>query len=384
MGSTPPPHSALSNPMLRYDPNQPYEWNYEHAPPVNGVPTERPDPPVPGGRWDFCDLPVASPLGMPAGPLLNGRWILYYAERGFEVLTYKTVRSRARACYPLPNLVPVSDAALDGSRAEVTSRACMGSTWAVSFGMPSREPEVWRRDVLWTRERLPKGKILSVSVVGTMEPGWNLDQLAADYARCARWAVESGAHCVEANLSCPNVSSADGQLYQQPEAAAVVTRAVREAVREVPVLLKIGHVTHPEEAEALAEAVSPFASGLSMVNCLSARVRAEDGSCLFEGQPRGIAGAAIREAVVRQVSLFSRVIRERGFPLRIVGVGGVGSAQDVRRLLESGAHAVHIATAAMLNPNLGWEIRDALSAASGTGKDLRGDGAAGRREGSLE
>jgi hypothetical protein len=45
-------------------------------------------PDVPG-HWTFCGLPVASPLGMPAGPLLNSRWILHYAALGFDVLTYK-------------------------------------------------------------------------------------------------------------------------------------------------------------------------------------------------------------------------------------------------------------------------------------------------------
>ena len=40
--------------------------------------------PLPGD-WDFCGLPVDSPLGVPAGPLLNGDWCLYYASLGFDV-----------------------------------------------------------------------------------------------------------------------------------------------------------------------------------------------------------------------------------------------------------------------------------------------------------
>ena len=40
-----------------------------------------------------------------------------------------------------------------------------------------------------------------------------------DYAQCARWAVESGADCVEANFSCPNVATCDGQLYQDARQA---------------------------------------------------------------------------------------------------------------------------------------------------------------------
>ena len=50
-------------------------------------------------------------------------------------------------------------------------------------------------------------KLLVVSVVGTVQDGWSMDDLADDYARCARWAVESGADAVETNFSCPSRAS---------------------------------------------------------------------------------------------------------------------------------------------------------------------------------
>ena len=53
----------------------------------------------------------------------------------------------------------------------------------MSFGMPSRPPEVWRADVEATRKRLPPGKVLSVSVVASPEPGWTEEQLAAIVTR---------------------------------------------------------------------------------------------------------------------------------------------------------------------------------------------------------
>ena len=89
--------------LPRYDIRQTYAWNYQHAPEPMGVT-------VPGinGDWQFCGMAVNSPLGIPAGPLLNGRWVLYYASLGFDILTYKTVRSSERACYELPNLQPVN------------------------------------------------------------------------------------------------------------------------------------------------------------------------------------------------------------------------------------------------------------------------------------
>ena len=178
--------------LEKYDCSRTYDYNYEHAP--DSLDLEIPGVP---GNWDFCGLPVNSPLGIPAGPLLNGRWLLYYASLGFDILTYKTVRSTERACYDLPNLQPVHSGQLTGEESAVSAVQEMTGSWAVSFGMPSKKPEIWRADIEKTRRELPEGKLLVVSVVGTIQDGWSIDDLADDYARCARWAVESGADAIE-------------------------------------------------------------------------------------------------------------------------------------------------------------------------------------------
>src|ERR1051325_4378718 len=338
-----------------YDWRQTYDWNYEHAP--DPIPHEEPAVP---GQWDFCGLAVGSPLGIAAGPLLNGRWILYYAALGFDVLTYKTVRSRFRACYPMPNLQPVTSEAIHRSDAVLPARTDMNGSWAVSFGMPSKAPEVWRADVEATRRALPRRKILSVSVVATPEPGWTRDELAEDFVRCAKWAADSGADCVEANFSCPNVSSADGQIYQRPEIAAFVAAKLRQTVGRKPLLIKIGHVADEAQATEFCRAVAPHADALVMVNCISAVVADLGGRPMFEAQKRGIAGEAIREAALDQVRLFSRVIRQERLPLRLVGVGGIATAEHVRECIRAGSHAVQLATAAMLDPTIGFKIRAEL------------------------
>jgi len=341
--------------LPRYDRSQSYRWNYDHAPaPPIGVIV-----PKVAGPWTFCGRPVPSPLGIPAGPLLNGDWILFYAALGFDVLTYKTTRSVARECYPLPNLVPVQSGPLQGGERGLAASQAMDASWAVSFGMPSMPPEVWRADVEWTRRQLPKEKILSVSVVASVQPDWSLDDLAADYARCARWAMESGADCVEVNFSCPNVATCDGQLYQQPDSAGFVAQHVRDAIGDTPLLIKIGHVPDEGAAAAVLDAVAPAADALSMTNCLVATIEGSAGP-LFDGQPRGIGGEAIRSASVSQVRLFSRLIRERRLPTKVIGVGGIFTAEHVREYLDAGAECVQLATAAMLDPLVGCRIRREL------------------------
>ncbi|MCA9073657.1 MAG: hypothetical protein KDA93_01390 [Planctomycetaceae bacterium] len=351
--------------LQRYDRAQTYPWNYEHAPEYPPI-VDVPDVP---GEWSFCGLKVLSPLGIPAGPLLNGRWVLYYGALGFDVLTYKTVRSSSRECYPLPNLVPVNIDQIHGSEHSVAATDNMRGSWAVSFGMPSAEPDVWRRDIEWTRKRLPSEQVLSVSVVGTVQPGWSIEQLADDYALCARWAVESGADCIETNFSCPNVSTCDGQLYQQPESAAVVTERVRAAIGDTPYIIKIGHVTTEAQARDLLESVAPHIDAVAMTNSVAARVTTTDGTELFDGQPRGICGQSTLEASLAQVVLFRCVIDQLNKSISIIGVGGASTADDVRRYLNNGVVAIHMATAPMLDPLTGVKIRHEF--AGGLLKGLR-------------
>ena len=340
--------------LRRYDRSRTYRWNYEHAPEPIQI-----EVPQVKGEWRFCGLPVESPLGIPAGPLLNGRWIQYYAALGFDVLTYKTVRSVHRECYPLPNLQPVQTGQLHQRTSNLPASEKMQGSWAVSFGMPSMSPDTWRADVELTRRGLPKGKILSVSVVGSAEPQWTLEDLADDYARCARWAVDSGADAIETNFSCPNVSTSDGQLYQQPDAAAIVSQRVRDAIGRVPYIIKIGHLT--DLGAALLEAVAPFVDALSMTNSVAATVRDSAGKLLFDGQPRGICGDATRAASIAQMRIFSELIGERQLNLRLIGVGGVSTAAHVQEYISAGAESVQIATAAMVDPLVGCRIRRQLA-----------------------
>lgn len=342
----------------RYNIAESYDWNYDHAPAEAPRSHDAPAP-VPGA-WTFCGLPVASPLGMPAGPLLNSRWILYYAALGFDVLTYKTVRSCYRASYAPPNLLPVDGPALTGEGTELSAAGAphrdSTHSWAISFGMPSKDPAEWRADVERARRGLGPGQVLSVSVVASPEAGWSMKMLADDFARCAVWAAEAGAQVVEANLSCPNVCTKEADLYLAPEAAAEIAESIRARLpREVPLALKIGLFPDEEQAAALVSAVAPFAAALATTNSISAKVSGH-----FGGVKRGIGGAVTTRRCLEELRMLARVIAGQGASLRLIGVGGIMTAQDVRERLAAGAEHVHLATAPMLNPEIALTIRKQL------------------------
>ena len=346
-----------ASPIDRYDIAESYEWNYQHAPPA--PPTTVDVPAVPGD-WTFCGLPVASPLGMPAGPLLNSHWILYYAALGFDVLTYKTVRSGWRDSYHLPNLLPVDPAAVLDREGLEMSEAAAGAapaSWAISFGMPSRNPVDWRSDVERARRGMGARQVLSVSVVASPQDGWTMAHLAEDFAQCAAWAADAGAQVVEANLSCPNVCTKEADLYLSPDAAAEIASTVRARLpREVPLALKVGLFHHEEQAAAVLRAVNPFAQAVSSTNSITASVRGR-----FGGLRRGIGGAATTARCLSELVMLSRLIRAGGLALKLIGVGGVMTARDVRERLAAGAENVHLATAPMIDPAIGIRIRRELA-----------------------
>jgi dihydroorotate dehydrogenase len=250
---------------------------------------------------------------------------------------------------------------LSGDESELAASEQSKGSWAVSFGMPSMQPDVWRADIEMTRKHLPPAKLLSVSVVGTVQPDWSIDDLADDYAACARWAVDSGADCIETNFSCPNVATCDGQLFQQVDDAGVVVERVRQAVGSVPFIVKIGHVTEREPASKLLDRLGPHITALALTNSVATLVRGTDGRLMFDGQQRGICGDATRTASIAQTRLFSELINQKRLDTKLIGVGGASTAEHVEQYLQAGAEAVHIATAAMLDPSVGIHIRNALA-----------------------
>ncbi|MCA9197270.1 MAG: hypothetical protein KDA87_07015 [Planctomycetales bacterium] len=345
--------------LSRYHIDQSYDWNYQNPPSFAKIPHDvvaAAKTTIPG-TWSLCGLPAASPLGIAAGPLLNGDWLLYYAGLGFDILTYKTVRSAFRPCYAAPNLQPVAVEQMTGSEESVSAETTMKGTWAVSFGMPSQEPEVWRTDVARIRRQLPAEKLLCVSVVGTMQPNWTIDDLADDYARCAAWAVHSGADVVEANFSCPNVTSCDGQLYQNPQDAGKVAARIRQLVGNSPLVLKVGYLPDPTQQQAFLEAVADSASAIATTNGIAARIT-NGTDPMWQGERRGICGDGIRTESLRQVASMRDIIRRRNLPIELVGVGGIKNHKHVQQYLDAGASTVQLATQVMLDPTVGIQIKE--------------------------
>ena len=340
-----------------YDIHQSYQHNYDRGPVFSKQPTAVPVGPM----KSFLGLEVRSRLGISAGLLLNSRWVLGYAQRGFDILTYKTVRSSFRPCYDPPNWAFVEHDGGDGP-AYATDRIPddpSKASSAVCFGMPSMAPQTWREDVRRAKAALGHGKILIVSVVATPGDKATVSEVAADFAQCAEWAAEAGADVIEANLSCPNVCTKEGSIYMDSQQSRTIATAIRKSIGQKPLLLKIGHFADAAKLRTFLKFVNGFTDGITMVNALSRPVLHANGRPVFGDLfvKAGVLGRAIHPTCVESVRLAAETIKSENLKLSVVGVGGVSSDKDVSDFFEAGAAAVLMGSSPMYMPDIAAELK---------------------------
>ncbi len=284
-----------------------------------------------------------------------------YARLGYDILTYATVRSAFRPAWSLPNIRHVENQELI---ATVTRRAPAAGvpTLAVSLGEPSMEPDAWRKDVRRAKERIGRGQILIVSVMGTPEPGRDADALVADYARCAAWAAESGADAVEVHLAVPDPFAAQAQMiYENALLAAHIVYRVRATVA-VPVLAKLGVFRSPRALHETATKLATWTSGFVLVHGFHRRVLDDKGNPAFEGAGReraDVVGHDIFPIASRQVLEMLAWRRAGAWDRAVLAVGGVTTVERAQDLLREGADAALVATAAIFDPLFAARCRQA-------------------------
>ncbi|HUG35935.1 MAG TPA: hypothetical protein VML54_03235 [Candidatus Limnocylindrales bacterium] len=298
---------------------------------------------------------MESPIGIAAGPLLNSRWVQAYARLGYGLLTYQTVRSAARPAFPRPNLFfcRVGDPAV----AEVRAPRRIdpgGVTWAVSLGIPSLPPDEWRADVARARGRLGDHQILIVSVAGTPQPGGDAEQLALDYALCARWAAEAGADVVELYLDCPSaLGEHPPMVFENPALAGHIVDLVRRAVAGRPVIAKLGASQTPRALHDLATRLAPSLDGFVLVNGLKRRLVREDGRPTLpdtERETAEIVGAGVYDNCRVQVDELLAWRKAGAWSRVVLAVGGITTVERARAALGAGADAAMVGTAALTDP----------------------------------
>jgi len=311
-------------------------------------------PEVPGKT--FLGLPVNSRYGIAAGPGINSRWLECYGRLGFDILTYKTVRLVERLAHPAPNFTYLEADASAAAEAALGIGAAGSAlppevAWTGgSIGTPSSAPAFWQEDIAVAKAGLGSGQVLIVSVMGTASSGMSRDAFANEFETLAGMAREAGADVVEGNLSCPNVTAEEGQVYLDTALSAQIAQALRRGAGGLPTLLKVGHLG--PEMSAFLRAVAPHASGVVMANALARPILDRSGAPYFGSSRRmaGVHGAGIHHLSLDCVREARAIIDRERLGLEVVGVGGASTPERAAAFIEAGACAALVASSAFIAP----------------------------------
>jgi len=211
-----------------------------------------------------------------------------------------------------------------------------------SIGLANPGLEVTRRDKLpWIAGNVHRAQVF-VSVAGH-----RVDEYLAVVEGLDG---EEGFLGFEVNLSCPNDTQRGGLPFAlDPEAVAAVMRGCRDRTQR-PLLAKLAP-NDPFLEDTARVAAEAGADGLTLVNTLPGLLVDGEGRAVLGAGPGGMSGPALRAA-----GLLSVRRARSATHLPLVGVGGVGSAEDAVAYARAGASLVEVGTASFAEPRAGVRI----------------------------
>jgi dihydroorotate dehydrogenase (NAD+) catalytic subunit len=344
-----------------YDPARSYLENFEQGPfsffAERCVYQDRGEP-----RYKFLGHEVNLPLGIAAGPLLNGRFVKAALDKGFDLPVYKTVRTRKYASHEWPNVLavhPKGDLGLDTMPLVGDEDYSEPLSITNSFGVPSFDPEFWQPDIADAVAHAKRGQVVAASFQGTTSGHGDVQAYIEDFALAARLLKETGVKIIEANLSCPNEGTANLLCFDVDRARRVVER-IRDEIGSLGLMVKAAYFRDEERLRTFVREVGPVVDGIVAINTLPAKILDANGGQALPGEGRlssGVCGRSIRWAGLEMSGRLARMREEMGLNFSIIGVGGLSDANDYHAYRKAGADAAMMATAAMWNPRLAQEIK---------------------------
>jgi len=160
---------------------------------------------------------------------------------------------------------------------------------------------------------------------------------------------------LEINISCPNVERGGILFGGDPRLTFEVVSAARRATR-LPVIPKLS----PNVADITVFARACEEAGADALSCINTllgmAVDVETRKPRLAFGTGGLSGPAIRPIAVRMTWQAARAVR-----IPVIGIGGIGSAEDALEFIIAGASAVQVGTANFVDPGVYDRILAGLS-----------------------
>ena len=256
-----------------YDPNRSYEENYEQGPfgPfADGERYKQDGEP----QQEVLGQEVYLPFGIPPGPLLNSKFAIAALEKGFDIAAYKTVRTREYPCAPFPNVLavhPGGDLTMGMAQAGLVGDTEYTHPISItnSFGVPSRDPDFWQRDMAKAVSSAGRGQFVIGGFQGTT--GDSEEEFIEDFAVAARLVRETGVPVLEANLSCPNEGTGHLLCFDVERTERVVN-AIKEEIGNTPLIVKFAYFDDQEQLGDLMQRIGRIVEGVAAINTIPTKI----------------------------------------------------------------------------------------------------------------
>ena len=155
---------------------------------------------------------------------------------------------------------------------------------------------------------------------------------------------ERAVSMLEINVSCPNVKEGAIAFGQKADALFDITREVKKHPRQ-PIIMKLSpNVTDIGEMAKAAEAAG--ADALSLINTLTGmKIDIRRRKFALANKTGGMSGPAIKPVAVRMVYQAAHAVK-----IPVIGMGGIGTAEDAIEFILAGATAVSVGAMNFVDP----------------------------------
>lgn len=346
-----------------FDPDKSYEENWEQGP-FGAFADEKVFNDDSEPRFEIFGKKLNSPIGIPAGPLLNGKFIKAALDKGFDIPMHKTLRTRVKKSHPWPNVLAVrveGDLTLEKAKKRLVADRNYKDPLSItnSFANPSYDPDFWQLDLKDAVSYARPGQLVTASWEGTDWDNAGEKALIEDWKLGARLLKETGVGMMEMNFSCPNKGTAN-LLCHDFEMSRKIAEAVKPETGNIPLAVKMSYMSE-DYLRRFVKALNGIVDAFAAINTIAAEVVDEKGSQALPGRGRlrsGVCGSAIKWAGLDMVRRLKSLRNELRAGYVIIGVGGVMKPEDYKEYRDAGADIVMSATGAMWNPHLAIEIKE--------------------------
>lgn len=178
----------------------------------------------------------------------------------------------------------------------------------------------------------------------------------SDYLEVVERLADAPVSMLEINVSCPNVKEGAIAFGQKADSLYEITSQIKKKAKQ-PVIMKLSpNVTDITEMARAAEAAG--ADALSMINTITGmKIDIHRKKFVLANKTGGMSGPAIKPVAVRMVYQTAQAVK-----IPIIGMGGIGSAEDAIEFLLAGASAVAVGAMNFVNPYTTVEVVEGIEA----------------------